>query len=79
MEDLQWQQTIPEKLAWYWVYRKGLPQPKLAQIFADGTKADGKPALRYSFHETQMSSHALGENSGLWFYGPVQDPPKKPE
>lgn len=71
-----WQQSPPAKLGWWWYFRKGLPVPKLVQVFADGR------GLRFAFHETAMASRALptAAEAGHWWLGPITDePPKKPE
>lgn len=73
-ETLQWMNTPPEKkTGWYWVYRPQFVAPKLVQVFADEDK------LRYSFHETPFSKHDVTPTSFAAWYGPVADPPRKPE
>jgi hypothetical protein len=75
----QWTHTPPTKAGWYWMCKKQFHQPKLAQVFAAEGK-DGKPSLRYSFHESPMSNSTMPiEDVSLWWFGPAEEPPRKPE
>lgn len=69
---MNWTQEIPDKAAWFWVFRKGMQFPKLVQVFfMDGAK-------RYSFYESPHSSSKLTPES-FTHYCETQDPPRKPE
>ena len=77
-DELTWTQVPPTSARWMWLWRKGMPDPKLVQVFGDVGR-DGKECLRYSFYETPRASHLLlPESKDLWWFGPVQDPPKAP-